>query len=128
MHETSLWIGKVRRISIANNISYLNEFCVKAMFYISTPADIVVLDMTLLDITQFKDNLGTFIANFVLQILSWMAEKERERIRKRQREGINVALHNGVEFGRPKAKVTDKFIQVYSRGNYHSNSNAAGPF
>ncbi len=43
-------------------------------------ADIVVLDMPLLDTTQFKDSLGTFIADLVLQILSWMAEEERERI------------------------------------------------
>ncbi len=45
-------------------------------------ADIIVLDMPLLDTTQFKDSLGTFIADLVLQILSWMAEEERERIRK----------------------------------------------
>lgn len=55
-------------------------------------ADIVVMDMPLLDTTQFKDSLGTFIADLVLQILSWMAEEERDRIRKRQREGIDVAL------------------------------------
>lgn len=61
-------------------------------------ADIVVLDMPLLDTTQFKDSLGTFIADLVLQILSWMAEEERERIRKRQREGIDAALQNGVTF------------------------------
>lgn len=51
-------------------------------------ADIVVMDMPLLDTTQYKDSLGTFIADLVLQILSWMAEEERDRIRKRQREGI----------------------------------------
>jgi DNA invertase Pin-like site-specific DNA recombinase len=58
-------------------------------------ADIVVMDMPLLDTTQYKDSLGTFIADLVLQILSWMAEEERDRIRKRQREGIDVALQNG---------------------------------
>lgn len=52
--------------------------------------------MPLLDTTQYKDSLGTFIADLVLQILSWMAEDERNRIRKRQREGIDVALKNGV--------------------------------
>ncbi|MGG0369799.1 recombinase family protein, partial [Priestia endophytica] len=66
-------------------------------------ADIVVLDMPLLDTTQYKDSLGTFIADLVLQILSWMAEEERDRIRKRQREGIDAALKGGVSFGRPKA-------------------------
>ncbi|KON90319.1 DNA recombinase [Sporosarcina globispora] len=79
-------------------------------------ADIVVLDMPLLDTTQFKDSLGTFIADLVLQILSWMAEEEeRERIRKRQREGIDLALKNGVAFGRPKAQVTEEFKEVYNR-------------
>jgi DNA invertase Pin-like site-specific DNA recombinase len=78
-------------------------------------ADIVVLDMPLLDTTQFKDSLGTFIADLVLQILSWMAEDERNRIRKRQREGIDVALKMGVTFGRPKAKITEDFKKVYSR-------------
>lgn len=78
-------------------------------------ADIVVLDMPLLDTTQFKDSLGTFIADLVLQILSWMAQEERERIRKRQREGIDIALQKGIAFGRPKAQVTEKFKEVYTR-------------
>ncbi|MFE0506304.1 recombinase family protein [Peribacillus butanolivorans] len=79
-----------------------------------TQADIVVMDMPLLDTTQFKGSLGTFIADLVLQILSWMAEEERERIRKRQREGIDVALQNGVPFGRPKAQVTEEFKEIYN--------------
>ena len=78
-------------------------------------ADIVVLDMPLLDTTQFKDSLGTFIADLVLQILSWMAEEERDRIRKRQREGIDVALKKGTVFGRPKVQVTEEFKEVYDR-------------
>ena len=77
-------------------------------------ADIVVMDMPLLDTTQFKDSLGTFIADLVLQILSWMAEEERDRIRKRQREGIDVALQNGTIFGRPKVTVTEEFKEVYA--------------
>lgn len=77
-------------------------------------ADIVVMDMPLLDTTEYKDSLGTFIADLVLHILSWMAEEERDRIRKRQREGIDVALQNGVPFGRPKAKVTEEFKEVYN--------------
>lgn len=72
-------------------------------------ADIVVMDMQLLDTTQYKDSLGTFIADIVLQILSWMAEEERDRIRKLQREGIDVALQNGTIFGRPKVTVTEEF-------------------
>ncbi|SFD61014.1 recombinase family protein [Bacillus sp. UNCCL81] len=78
-------------------------------------ADIVVLDMPLLDTTQYKDSLGTFIADLVLQILSWMAEEERERIRKRQREGIDAALRNGVKFGRPTIQLSNEFENVYER-------------
>ncbi|UKJ83796.1 recombinase family protein (plasmid) [Priestia megaterium] len=78
-------------------------------------ADIVVLDMPLLDTTQYKDSLGTFIADLVLQILSWMAQEERDRIRKRQREGIDAALNNGIAFGRSKAQVNQEFIKAYTR-------------
>lgn len=62
----------------------------------------------MLETTQFKDSLGTFIADLVLQILSWMEEEERDRIRKRQREAIDVALQNGVPFGRSKAQVIEE--------------------
>lgn len=78
-------------------------------------ADIIVMDMPLLDTTQYKDSMGTFIADLVLQILSWMAEEERERIRKRQREGIDLALQNGVQFGRPKVHVSEEFKEVYRK-------------
>ncbi|OHR66982.1 DNA recombinase [Bacillus sp. HMSC76G11] len=78
-------------------------------------ADIVVMDMPLLDTTQYKDSLGTFIADLVLQILSWMAQEERDRIRKRQREGIDVALQNGIQFGRPKIQATENFNEIYTR-------------
>jgi len=78
-------------------------------------ADIVVLDMPLLDTTQYKDSMGTFIADLVLQILSWMAEEERQRIRKRQREGIDLALQNGIQFGRPAVFVSEEFKEVYRK-------------
>ncbi|MBT2583088.1 recombinase family protein [Planococcus sp. ISL-109] len=78
-------------------------------------ADIVVLDMPLLDTTQYKDSMGTFIADLVLQILSWMAEEERERIRKRQREGIDLALQNGIHFGRPTVFASEEFREVYRK-------------
>lgn len=81
----------------------------------SIQADIVVLDMPLLDTTQYKDSLGSLITDLVLQILSWMAQEERERIRTRQREGIDLALQNGIVFGRPKATITEEFVQVYDR-------------
>ncbi|UOQ95106.1 recombinase family protein [Halobacillus shinanisalinarum] len=76
-------------------------------------ADIVVLDMPLLDTTQYKDSMGTFIADLVLQILSWMAQEERNRIRKRQREGIDAALKQGKALGRPKTQITDAFREAY---------------
>ena len=78
-------------------------------------ADIVVLDMPLLDTTQYKDSMGTFIADLVLQILSWMAEEERERIRKRQREGIDLALQKGIQFGRPAVYISEEFKEVYRK-------------
>ncbi|MFD2618757.1 recombinase family protein [Terrilactibacillus laevilacticus] len=78
-------------------------------------ADIIVLDMPLLDTTNYKDSMGSFISDLVLQILSWMAQEERERIRKRQREGIDVAIKKGVQFGRPKAEPTDEFYQAYGK-------------
>lgn len=78
-------------------------------------ADIVVMDMPLLDTTQYKDSLGTFIADLVLQILSWMAEENRNTIRKSQREGIETAKKNGVKFGRPKVEISKEFVDVYNR-------------
>lgn len=78
-------------------------------------ADIVVMDMPLLDTTQYKDSLGTFIADLVLQILSWMAEENRNTIRKSQREGIDTALKKGIKFGRPKVEIPAEFIEVYNR-------------
>lgn len=65
-------------------------------------ADIKVLDMPLLDTTQYKDTLGTFVSDLVLQVLSFMAERERENIGKRQAEGIALAKAQGKHLGRPK--------------------------
>ncbi len=64
-------------------------------------ADIRILDMPLLDTTNSKDLLGTFIADLVLQVLSFAAENEMSNIRQRQREGIETAKAKGVRFGRP---------------------------
>lgn len=76
-------------------------------------ADIVVLNMPLLDTTKEKDRMGSFVSDLVLQILSWIAEDERERIRKRQREGIDAARKNGVKFGRPRKHITNEFRETY---------------
>ncbi|MCL2340630.1 MAG: recombinase family protein, partial [Proteobacteria bacterium] len=62
--------------------------------------DILVLDMPLLDTRHDKDLLGTFIADLVLQVLSFVAQNERENIRRRQAEGIAAAKESGVRFGR----------------------------
>ncbi len=72
-------------------------------------ADICVLDMPLLDTRQGKDLMGTFIADLVLQILSFVAQSERENIKKRQEQGIAAAKAKGVRFGRPEIPLPDNF-------------------
>lgn len=74
--------------------------------------DICVIDMPLLDTRNGKDLMGTFIADLVLQILSFVAENERANIRKRQEEGIIAAKKRGVRFGRPEVKVPDNFTEI----------------
>lgn len=76
--------------------------------------DIVVLDMPLLDTRSGKDLMGTFIADLVLQILSFVAQNERENIRQRQAEGIAAAKARGVPFGRPALPLPEDFEQVVS--------------
>ena len=74
--------------------------------------DIVVLDMPILDTRQGKDLLGTYIADTILALLSFVAQKEREDIRIRQREGIAAAKARGVRFGRPTKKPPENFAEV----------------
>lgn len=71
--------------------------------------DIVVLDMPLLDTRRGKDLMGTFISDLVLQILSFVAQSERESIKKRQAEGIASAKARGIKFGRPPAPLPSNF-------------------
>ena len=75
--------------------------------------DIVVLDMPLLDTRRGKGLLGTFISDVVLQVLSFVAENERDNIRKRQAEGIAAAQARGVKFGRPPEPLPDNFHAAY---------------
>lgn len=75
--------------------------------------DIVVLDMSLLDTRNGKDLLGTFISDVVLQILSFVAQNERENIHTRQAEGIAEAKAKGVKFGRPEMPLPDNFQEMY---------------
>lgn len=74
--------------------------------------DIVVIDMPLLDTRQGKDLMGTFIADIVLQILSFVAQSERENIKKRQAEGIAAAKKRGIKFGRPPIPFNDGFSDI----------------
>lgn len=74
-------------------------------------ADIVVLDMPLLDTRRGKDLMGTFLSDIVLQVLSFVAENERTNIRQRQAEGIAAAKSKGVRFGRPPSPPAGELLQ-----------------
>lgn len=79
-------------------------------------ADVVVIDMPLLDTRARGDDLtGTFIADLVLQILSYVAQTERENIRQRQAEGIAAAKARGVHFGREKKPLPEGFQETVVR-------------
>lgn len=77
-------------------------------------ADIVVLDMPILNTSILKDSLKTFVSELVLQIMSYMAEEERKMILSRSREGIAAAKARGVKFGRPKKEKPEDFEEVYN--------------
>ena len=77
--------------------------------------DICVIDMPLLDTRTAKDLMGTFIADLVLQILSFVAENERVNIKKRQEQGIAAAKAKGVRFGRPEKPVPEDFSEIVLR-------------
>ena len=78
--------------------------------------DIVVLDMPLLNTMKYKDLNGieSLIADLILQLLSYMAEDERKRIRERQEEGIKVAISKGTKFGRKKIEIDENFKSIYN--------------
>lgn len=75
-------------------------------------AAIVVLDMPLLDTRQNRDLTGTLIADIVLQLLSYVAQTEREFIKQRQKEGIAAAKARGVQFGRAPMERPADYNQV----------------
>ena len=75
--------------------------------------DIVVIDMPLLDTRLGKDLMGTFIADLVLQILSFVAESERDNIKRRQAQGIEAAKLRGVKFGRPELPLPENYLDCY---------------
>ena len=76
-------------------------------------ADIVVIDMPLLDTRREKNLLGTLISDIVLALLSYVAENERINIKQRQAEGIAAARERGVKFGRPSLPIPENFNQVH---------------
>ena len=75
--------------------------------------DIAVLDMPLLDTRRGKDLMGAFLSDIVLQVLSFVAENERDNIRQRQAEGIAAAKARGVRFGRPPLPLPDNFHMLH---------------
>lgn len=75
-------------------------------------ADIVVLDMPILDTRHERNLLGTLISDIVLVLLSYVAESERINIRQRQAEGIEAARIRGVRFGRPPVALPENFAEV----------------
>ena len=87
-------------------------------------ADIVVLDMPLLDTRKGKDLMGTFLSDIVLQVLSFVAENERGNIRQRQAEGIAAAKARGVKCGRPAVQLPENFPEVCRRWQEGGLTNA----
>ena len=78
-------------------------------------ADIFVIDMPILDTRRGKDLMGTFLSDIVLQVLSFVAESERDNIKQRQAEGIAAAKAKGVKFGRPPKELPPNFMLVYKK-------------
>lgn len=90
-------------------------------------AAIVVLDMPLLDTRQGRDLTGTLISDIVLQLLSYVAQTERESIRQRQAEGIMAARERGTRFGRERIELPEKFFEyarLWQEGDISSRSAA----
>lgn len=109
--DTVLFVKSIDRLG--RNYADLNE-----QWRIITKekgADIVVIDMPLLDTRREKKLLGTFISDIVLALLSYVAENERINIKQRQAEGIAVAKARGVKFGRPPRPIPDNFYDVYQQ-------------
>ena len=110
LNENSvLYIKSIDRLG--RNYGELNE-----QWHIITKekkADIVVIDMPLLDTRREKNLLGTFISDVVLALLSYVAENERTNIKQRQAEGIAAAKARGVKFGRPPLPIPENFYQMH---------------
>ncbi|MCL2637907.1 MAG: recombinase family protein [Oscillospiraceae bacterium] len=77
--------------------------------------DIVILDMPILDTREKSDLEKSLIANIVFELLAYLAEKERCKIKSRQKEGISAAKSKGVKFGRPQAELPPNFYEEYAK-------------
>lgn len=110
LNENSvLYIKSIDRLG--RNYGELNEqWCIITK---EKKADIVVIDMPLLDTRREKNLLGTFISDVVLALLSYVAENERTNIKQRQAEGIAAAKARGVKFGRPPLPIPQNFYQMH---------------
>ncbi|WP_124065093.1 recombinase family protein [Clostridium sp. E02] len=80
-----------------------------------TKADIVIIDMPILDTRTNKDLIGTLISDIVLQLLSYVAQAERESIKQRQAEGIAIAKAQGKHLGRYPSPIPDEFYPIYEK-------------
>lgn len=78
-------------------------------------ADLVVIDMPILDTRKEKNLMGKFLSDVVLVLLSYVAENERVNIKQRQAEGIAAAKAKGVQFGRPPMPLPDNFLELYQK-------------
>ena len=91
-----------------------SEICKEWEALINMGVDIQVLDMPILNTRDNQNGLtGRLITDIVLKLLGYVAERERENIKTRQREGINSALARGVKFGRPTSEIPKDFIRCY---------------
>ena len=110
-HNTVLYVKSIDRLG--RNYADLNT-----QWQIITKekrADIVVIDMPVLDTRREKNLLGTFISDIVLALLSYASENERVNIKQRQAEGIAAAQKRGVKFGRPPKPLPDNFYEIYKQ-------------
>ena len=107
-HNSVLFVKSIDRLG--RNYADLNEQW--RVITKEKKANIVVIDMPLLDTRRGADLVGTFLSDLVLQVLSFVAENERKNIRERQREGIEAARLRGVKFGRPQKPLRTKCLYI----------------
>lgn len=108
----TLFVHSLDRLG-RNKTQILQEW----QWLVENKINIVILDMPLLDTRKYAelDGVGELVANLVLQILSWLAEEERKKIKERQREGIDAALRRGIKFGRPPVQKPKNFEEIYCK-------------